>query len=810
MEARRPSARRFRGLRVILLSSILGITAVALRGQDRVGNGSALASQPVLVEVRVEGNASVPTERILAAITTKASDISPLERYTILLTDLLRQVPLDSPIVADLDEIADEVTSGLRLLNAGAATEDVTRIKQIYNGYGFHDVVISVKFEVDTVHQLAVVKYVVNEADRYRLRGIRWSYSGADPPPDDVRSTLETPSAMIPGEYFSQENLYADINRAVSILKNNGYPSASLAYPPRVFNIRRTQATEFGSNVGFDSAEVEIAPGKRFRFGPTEVRRDTVTTGRPVETEFVLDQLEYQEGEWYSREKLDASQANIYGLGLFDLVSFVDSVNPASPDLVAYRIFTRRRAQNDLRIVPDFSLERRSRDYVANVGTSVLYNRINLVGWGEILGVSGHVLIPFLRNEDLQWGVLGTFTKPSWPSFFVYGTKKLRGQVSVSYDSKIESVISDDADPSIETSLRNQRFGAAFELSWQLPENTFFNRLVIALKGQWNKYTNVNSYVAQYERNLQSEAERSGLDFDVVRDYARHTTLRPYILQGDDASLLDPADTAAYRAFDNIKQTYIFPAATFVGDRRNDFFAPTHGYLIEVGGELGLSGLFGRSGFPKGTWNGGFVRTEINWREFAELGSRSIIAYRAHVGLVTEFGQLPLTPQSNRFFAGGANSIRGWGVREMLATRDDLGLPSGASDSTRRLLELLNLRNGGLGLLEFNVELRYRLFAFPSGSSLAILNDVLLIPFVDAGNAFFRDSEDRLPIVPNIGVAAGVSLGYNTPIGPIRGGVGVPVYDPVDLSLLTTRDRLIFNRKPLDLMVFHVGIGHAF
>lgn len=781
-----------------------------LHGQDRAANSPVLVSQPVLIDVRVEGNRAVPTERILAAITTRPSDISPLDRYIVLVADLLRQAPLDSAVISDLDHIEDEVASGLRLLNAGAATMDITRIEQLYNGYGFHDVVVSVQFDIDTVRRLATVRFVVNEADRYRLRGIRWSYSGADPPPKEVRSILEAPSAMIPGDYFSQENLYADINRAVSVLKNNGYPSASLAYPPKVFNIRRAQAIEFGSEVGFDSAEIEIAPGKRYRFGPTEIRRDTVASGRPVETEFILDQLEYQEGEWYSREKLDASQANIYGLGLFDLVSFVDTVSPASPDVISYRIFTRRRAQNDLRIVPDLSLERRSREYVVNFGTSVLYNRINLVGWGEILGVSSHVLIPFLRNEELQWGVLGTFTKPSWPSFFLYGSKKLRGQVSVSYDSKVEAVISDDTDPSLKTSLRNQRFGAALELSWQLPENTFFNRLVLALKGQWNKYIDVRPYVEQYERNLQEEAERSGLDFDVVRDYARHTTLRPYILQGDDASLLDVTDTAAYRAFENIKQTYIFPSLTFVGDRRNDFFSPTRGYLIEVGGEVGLSGLFGRSGFPKGTWNGGFFKTEINWREYFELGPRAIVAYRAHAGLVTEFGQLPLTPQSNRFFAGGANSIRGWGVREMLATRDELGIPSGASDSTRRLLELLNLRNGGLGLLELNVELRYRIFNVPSSSSLAILNDLLFIPFLDAGNAFFRDSEDRLSIIPNIGVAAGVSLGYNTPVGPMRAGIGVPLYDPIDLSLATPRERLIFNRSLLDLVVVHVGIGHAF
>jgi len=783
------------------------------RGQEPVPESvPRLVSQPVLLEVVVEGNESVPTDRILAAITTRATAIPTFDRYAILFADLLQVQPThDSAVAADIARSRDIRMAGIRLLNIGAAREDAGRIRDLYHGFGFHDVVVDTRFIIDTIRNVAKVRYLVNEAFRYRLRGIHWVYTGSDPPPDSIRRAVAIPDAMVPGDYFAQEDLYADINNGISLLKNSGYPTASLAYPPRVFFIRGDQARALGSDVPFDSAEIVVAAGRRSRFGTTDIRPDSSTVGRLVDPDIVVDQLEYASGDWYSREKLDQSQANIYELGLFDVVSFVDTTRPGNPDHIDFRVFVRQRPQNDFRFAPELNMERRQEEFIYNSGLSSQYSRINLLGGGELLGVNGRVLVPLFRNEELQAGLGLNYSKPSNPSFPIIGSKRMGFQASTSYDFKVVDVISDLMAPTLETSLRNRRFAVATEFSWRLPIRTFFNRLVFALRAQWNKYFNVRGYVEQYESNLRIESVRSGLDFAVVREYARQNTLRPYIIQGDDRTLLESDDTAAFHAFDNIKQTWVL-SGSVVGDRRNDIFVPTNGYLIEVGGELGASGLLGFSGLPVGRFNGCFLKGEINYRYFKDIGSGVTLAVRGHIGVVKEWGPLPLTPTSNRFIAGGANSIRGWAIRDMLATRSDLGIPAGTSDSTRNLLELLRLKNGGLGILEFSAELRTAIFSVGESSPLSFLNDLIWIPFVDAGNAFFRDREDfsHVPILPNIAIAAGMSLGYVTPVGPIRGGVGVPVYDPVDETLPGPRARWIFNRQFTELMVFHIGIGHAF
>lgn len=801
-----------RGVEKLAVALLLLLTIGGERGLRAQDGPSTSGRQPVVVDVRIEGNSAVPTEKILSVITTRATPIPLFDRYAILLADFAGAPPyVDSATRSAMSGLVDEMTRGRRLLNVGAAMEDAERIRGLYNGYGFHDAVIRYAFTIDTIDNLAIVTFAISESFRYRLRGIRWVYTGTDPLPQEVRDLVERPGVMEPGEPFSQEDLYADVNQAVALLKNSGYPAASLAYPPRVMTVRSPYFEQLGATEPFDSAEVVIASGRRVRFGQTDVRSDTAFAGRPVDREFVLDQLEFQPGEWYSREKLDQSVANVYELGLFDLVSFVDSVDPARPDIIDFRIFTRHRPQNDFRVAPEMSLERRLQEYIYNIGLSAQYSRINLLGGGEQLGVNGRLLIPMFRNEEVQGGLGLSYGKPSNPSFPLLGSKVLGLRVPMSYDVNVVDVIRDPVATTLEVPLRNERFALALELSWRLAPTTFFNRFVGAIRGQWNKYFNVRQYVAQYEENLRIESVRSGLDFDLVRDYARQNTLRTYIIQGDDPSLLELSDTAAFYAFDNIKQTYVLSVAA-VGDRRNDIFSPSQGYLIEFAGELGLSGLFGFSGIPTGRFNGMFGKVELNYRYFRELGNAWTLALRGHAGVVSEFGPLPLTPPSNRFIVGGANSVRGWAIREMLATRSDLGIPSGASDSTRTLLELLRLKNGGLGVLELSIELRKPLFAFAPADPFSFLNEIIWIPFIDAGNAYFRDREDfdHVAVIPNIAIAAGVSIGYNTPVGPIRGGVGIPVYDPIDETLTTSRSRWIFNRQPLDLMVFHLGIGHAF
>src|SRR5690606_23466022 len=104
-------------------------------------------------------------------------------------------------------------------------------------------------------------------------------------------------------------------------------------------------------------------------------------------------------------------------------------------------------------------------------------------------------------------------------------------------------------------------------------------------------------------------------------------------------------------------------------------------------------------------------------------------------------------PASQRFFAGGSTTIRGFQL-------DRLGVPAIIDDN--------GLSRGGNGLLVFNLELRRRV-------GRLFGRDMGVVAFTDAGNVFNRASDIRLA---DIRPTAGFGLRYNSPLGPLRLDLG--------------------------------------
>ena len=138
-----------------------------------------------------------------------------------------------------------------------------------------------------------------------------------------------------------------------------------------------------------------------------------------------------------------------------------------------------------------------------------------------------------------------------------------------------------------------------------------------------------------------------------------------------------------------------------------------------------------------------------------------MLASAARLGLARTFDDEVLIP-SERFFAGGANTVRGY--RE-----DDLGARSVFDDA-----------EGGSALLVLNGELRFPVYRWLKG-----------VGFVDVGNVYPKLSDISLGDV-QIGVGAGAR--FDTPFGLIRFDLGIPA-----------------NRRSFDpRWRIHVGLGHAF
>lgn len=166
----------------------------------------------------------------------------------------------------------------------------------------------------------------------------------------------------------------------------------------------------------------------------------------------------------------------------------------------------------------------------------------------------------------------------------------------------------------------------------------------------------------------------------------------------------------------------VLPAIAFDHKRADRDIYPTRGRRLTF--ELRGTGEFLGS-------DTSFLQATVGARLIRPVAAGGRLLARATLGLTSksEFGELP---PSVRFFAGGDESVRGFGYNT-LGPKDDLGNVIGGSN-----------------LLVASIEYEHRL----RGNFMGAV-------FVDAGNAF-----DAFDIDPAVG--AGLGLKWQSPVGPLR------------------------------------------
>jgi outer membrane protein insertion porin family len=221
-------------------------------------------------------------------------------------------------------------------------------------------------------------------------------------------------------------------------------------------------------------------------------------------------------------------------------------------------------------------------------------------------------------------------------------------------------------------------------------------------------------------------------------------------------------------------------SSSIVRDTRDDLTDPSGGYFLSANGQLASRRIGSEVGFAKSYFVAQMFRMVPHTR-------RMVVAASARLGIAADdetFGQhngepLPLGPDgkpqlvipaSERFFAGGDTTVRGFALDQLgipLVTLDEQGFPT-----------------GGGGLMILNAEVRV-----PTTRGLG------LVGFFDTGNVFYRTSDIRLG---DLRGSLGFGVRYKSPIGPIR----------VDLGFKLQRNVIAGKREPLTAL--HITLGQAF
>lgn len=517
------------------------------------------------------------------------------------------------------------------------------------------------------------------------------------------------------GGRFGRDLLNADADTVINRLRNAGYPRAD-RFTYYHLNRPTHRAT----------VDVQFVTGPLTRLGGIVVSSKSAKDGPPeIDSAVVVDLLGLRTGQVYSDRALADGQRNLYNLGTYRHVGIAIDTTFKHGDSIAD-------VNVDLR-------EDYLRQFDQNEGwatldcfrTNTQYTNRNFLDRAQRLDLTG-------RLSKIGFGAPTEFSK----------TRDLCRRHVLEKDTA--------------SSVLNYYAGAT------LRRPTLFGT-------HW-----VPSYSAYTERRGEYQAYLRttyvGGEAAVNRDLGRGIPFRAAYTMEYGRTIAQPAVFCAVfrvcRTLDlaNVQKTrrLAITSGSVQWIRTDDPVEPTSGYSISTE-------VRGSSHYFLSDNALSFVKSTVDASWFATITRGTVFMARIRGGMIS-LGNL--VPPQERLFAGGANSVRGFGENELgpivyLITDStqftkQTTVVNGDSSATfvanKGLSASRKSPGGGNSLLVMNAELRIRDPFFPQLFEY--------VPFIDAGQVWTREAGSQQLNLARMAVTPGIGLRVFTPVGPIQGNVG--------------------------------------
>lgn len=195
-----------------------------------------------------------------------------------------------------------------------------------------------------------------------------------------------------------------------------------------------------------------------------------------------------------------------------------------------------------------------------------------------------------------------------------------------------------------------------------------------------------------------------------------------------------------------------------------------------------------------GTQYAQYAKAEFDYTVLRNFNSRHGLAFHAGVGVAFPYGNSRVIPFEKRFYAGGANGVRGWAVR----TLGPGGYPGGNDDYNADFLN----QCGDINIL-LSLEYRAKLFWLLEGAF-----------FVDAGNIWTIRSYENQPygvfkfdkFWQQMAVAYGVGLRMDFTYFIFRIDLGLKLHNPAEGQLKWPITKMSWKRDA----TFLFAVGYPF
>lgn len=626
---------------------------------------------------------------------------------------------------------------------------DVVRLEVLYRRSGYPRVAIDTL--VRRTAQNVFLTFRIREGPPIRVTSLE--VTGLDTLPEKVRRATLVDLPLHVGDPFNRFIMQAAADTITRRLRDRGRPSA------RVF-------TSFESNKAAATAVVTFdgAPGRRAVIGDVQV-----TGTNRIDPQLVRNLLLSRRGRPYSQDELFQSQRNLYGADLFRFATVnIDSTRfeigaDSVPLIVQVSEARRRRIRGGLGYGTDDcfrgSLGWTTRNFLGGGGRILdLTSRISKVGVGR----------PF------DWGLANSICNNS--------SEDVVGSAKVNF--------------SLGASIRRPAF-----LS---PNNTISVSLFTERRSEFKVYLRQETGTTVTLRR-ETPRRRIPLSLAYTLSYGRTEATPESFCASFNACTPDVVAL--------LRQNRVLATLTANGTlpQVNNTLDPSRGSLASA--EVTWSSrLLGSSSFQQ------FVRAVADYSWYRPVGRDVVFSWRVRGGAIfapsvdvaTSSGNF--IPPEQRFYAGGANDVRGF-------ERNELGpvvyvVTKGEVDSAAAAMRPIEpdrvtvAATGGNTLAVGNVELRVPSPVFSARLRLAA--------FVDAGGVWERGGDISTTVIR---VTPGIGLRLATPLGPARLDVAYNPYRlqagplfQVDtaggLSLVPNQESYVLGRN--NRFTVHVAVGQAF
>ncbi|HTL71159.1 MAG TPA: outer membrane protein assembly factor BamA [Candidatus Eisenbacteria bacterium] len=650
---------------------------------------------------------------------------------------ILSEVRIEGNQKINKDQLKKEMQSVIGdFVDQKRVRDDVEAVKKLYEKKGFSGAVIDSQLEVSPDTNQAVLRVLINEGSKVRIREIR-VIGNENVKAGDITKKMKTKKMSWFGwfhsGYLKEDELEEDIERIKALYDERGFSDAEVT----------TETQAYGGEASDITLVVNVKEGKKYVVGEIGLSGNSV-----LKSDEILKAVQMKGGQPFSRRSLRLDVAAIQDLyferGYLSAQIRSESIYNDKTDKVdiSYSI-----TENELTYVDKVRIQ-------GNTKTKDIEIRRELRAYpGESFSCaklkrSKERLYNLGFFEDVRFDTEPGQT-PNSRDLVVSVKETKTGEFSFGGGySSIDSIIGF-------VQIRQKNFdwqnwktftGAGQDLALRLELGSVRQNIDLSFTEPWvfgYPYSfGFDIYRREFNRSGNAgyffDQRKTGFDLRLGKEFTEYDKgLLMYKLEEVKISDI-PDDASQLLKNEQGKNTTSSVALTLTHDERDNIYNPTKGFLVSGTGEIAGGLLGGDKEFAKldGVASTYFKHFDSN-----------VLELKGRAGIADAYGDTERVPVYERYYVGGANTVRGYRERR-IGPRD-----AGNHEPI-----------GGEAFWVANVEETFPIYP----------NLIKGAVFFDTGNAFETISD-----FGSGGTFSGVGVGVRikTPIGPVKLDAGYPLDD---------------------------------